>query len=136
MRDMKCPHGIFRWAYLVMERTGNVTTRQLRRFPLTSGIRHLRRAELVVGDIPGLDADHAAPGGVAEIGHGGCFLGPGVPHHARCRAVLLDDYAAAPPAIFYDALPRCIEIDAVGLRRDCDEIRSLLLAPGASVLSM
>jgi hypothetical protein len=31
---------------------------------------------LVVGDIPGLDADHAAPGGVAEIDHGGPLYQP------------------------------------------------------------
>jgi hypothetical protein len=38
--------------------------------------------DLLIGDVPGLDADHAAPGRVAEIGHGRSFLGPGVPHHA------------------------------------------------------
>jgi hypothetical protein len=73
---------------------------------------------LVVGDIPGLDAaDHAAPGGVAEIGHGGCLLGPGIPNDAGRGADLLDDDAAAPPAIFDDASPRRIEVDAVGLFR-------------------
>jgi hypothetical protein len=30
---------------------------------------------LVVGDIPGLDTNHAAPGRVAEIDHGGCLFG-------------------------------------------------------------
>jgi hypothetical protein len=52
---------------------------------------------LVVGDIPGLDADHAAPGGVAEIDHGGGLFSPGIPHHARGGADLFDDDAAAPP---------------------------------------
>jgi|SRR5580692_5810422 hypothetical protein len=61
---------------------------------------------LVVGDIPGLDADHAAPGGVAEIGHGGGLLGPGIPHHARRGADLFDDDATAPPAILNGASPR------------------------------
>src|SRR5689334_3316993 len=75
------------------------------------------RAEphLVVGDIPGLDADHAAPRGVAEIYHGGGLFGPGVPHYCRRGADLLDDDAAAPPAIFDDASPRRIEVDPVGL---------------------
>jgi hypothetical protein len=75
---------------------------------------------LVVGDIPGLDANHAAPCGVAEIGHGGCLFGPGIPHHGRRRAVPFDGDAAPPPAIFNAALPRRIEVNAVGLPRDGD----------------
>src|SRR6202040_3479883 len=63
---------------------------------------------LVVGDIPGLDANHAAPGGVAKIDHGGGLFSPGIPHHARGGADLLDDDAAAPPAIFNGAPPRRI----------------------------
>src|SRR6516162_713921 len=95
--------------------------------------RHLvfgdgRELHLVVGDVPALDADHTAPGRVAEIGHLGCLLDPGVPHHARRRTVLLDNNAAAPTPIFDDTLPWCIEVDAVGLSRDCDEIRGLQLA--------
>jgi hypothetical protein len=31
----------------------------------------------VVGDIPGLEANHAAPGGVAEVGYGGGLFGAG-----------------------------------------------------------
>jgi hypothetical protein len=69
---------------------------------------------LVVGDIPGLDADHAAPRGVAEIDHGGGLFSPGIPHHARRSADLFDDDAAAPPAIFNDASARRVEVDAVG----------------------
>jgi hypothetical protein len=84
---------------------------------------------LVVGDIPGLDADHAAPGGVAEIDHGGCLCGPGLPHHARRGGDFFDDDAAAPPAIFNGALPRRIEVDPVGFCRDSNERRGLRLAP-------
>jgi hypothetical protein len=84
---------------------------------------------LVVGDIPGLDADHAAPGRVAEIDHGGGLFGPGIPHHARRGADLFDDDAAAPPAIFNGASPRRIEVDPVGLCGDGDERRGLRLAP-------
>ena len=84
---------------------------------------------LVVGDIPGLDADQAAPGGVAEIDHGGGLLRPGIPHHGRRGADLFDDDAAAPPAIFNGASPRRIEVDPVGLCRDGDERRGLRLAP-------
>src|ERR1700758_4525004 len=68
---------------------------------------------LVVGDIPGLDADHAAPGGVAEIDHGGRPFGPGIPDHARGGADFFDDDVAAPPAIFNEASPRRIEVDPV-----------------------
>src|SRR5215469_12800784 len=52
--------------------------------------------QLVVGDIPGFDANHTAPGRVAEIGHGGRLFGPGVPHHARPGADFFDDDLAAP----------------------------------------
>jgi hypothetical protein len=57
------------------------------------------------------------------------FFGPGIPHHARGGADLLDDDAAAPPAIFNGASPRRIEVDPVGLCRDGDERRGLRLAP-------
>jgi hypothetical protein len=83
----------------------------------------------VVGDIPGLEANHAAPGGVAEVGHGGGLFGAGIPHHARRGADLFDHDAAAPPAIFEGASPRRVEVDAIGLCRDGDERRSLRLAP-------
>jgi hypothetical protein len=84
---------------------------------------------LVVGDIPGLDADHAAPRRVAEIDHGGRFLGPRVPHYCRRGGVLFDDDAAVPPTIFNGASPRRIEVDPVGLCRDGDERLGLRLAP-------
>ena len=85
--------------------------------------------QLVVGDIPCLDANHAAPGRVAEIGHGGRLFGPRVPHHARPGADFLNDDAAASPAIFEDAPRWRIEVDPVGLRPDGDERSSLWLAP-------
>jgi hypothetical protein len=85
--------------------------------------------QLVVGDIPCLDANHAAPGRVAEIGHGGRLFGPRVPHHARPGADFFNDDAAAPPAIFEDAPRWRIEVDPVGLRPDGDERASLRLAP-------
>src|SRR5271165_1607355 len=86
---------------------------------------------LVVGNIPGLDTNHAAPGRVAEIDHDGSLFGPGIPHHARCSGDLFDDDAAAPPAIFNGALPRRIEVDSVvivtsaavcGLRRAASDL--------------
>src|SRR5215469_14153512 len=88
-----------------------------------------RETQLVVGDIPGFDANHTAPGRVAEIGHGGRLFGPGVPHHARPGADFFDGDLAAPPAIFEDAPRRRIEIDPVGLCPDGEERRSLRLAP-------
>ena len=84
---------------------------------------------LVVGDIPGLDADHTAPRGVAEVHHGGGLLSPGIPHHARGGADFFDDDAVAPPAIFDGASPRRVEVDPVGLCRDGDERGGLRLAP-------
>jgi Cys/Met metabolism PLP-dependent enzyme len=32
------------------------------------------KPHFVISDIPGLDADHAAPGGVAQVGHRGSFV--------------------------------------------------------------
>jgi hypothetical protein len=55
----------------------NVMARHLRKLPSTSGVRHLRRAAPRCRDIPGLDADHAVPGGVAEIDHGGGLFNTG-----------------------------------------------------------
>jgi hypothetical protein len=84
---------------------------------------------LVVGDIPGLDTHHATPARTAKVGHGGCFLGPRVPDHGRGGTVLVDDDAAPPPSIFDDALRRGVEVDAVGLLGDGDEVGGLRLAP-------
>src|SRR5215469_10946653 len=89
----------------------------------------LSEQHLVVGYIAGLDAGHATPRRVAEISHGGCFLGPGIPDHGRSSALLLDHDMALPPAIFDDASPWRIEVDAVGLRGDGDELGGLQLAP-------
>src|SRR6516162_4381412 len=73
--------------------------------------------------------DHAAPGEVAKIRHGGRFFDPRVPHHRRCRAVFVDHDAAAPPAIF-DGAPRVrVDVYAVGFRPDGDRRRGLPLAP-------
>lgn len=70
----------------------------------------LSEQHLVVGDIPGLDADHATPHRVAEIGQGGCFLDPGIPNDGRGGAVLLDDDTVPPPTIFDAASPWRIEV--------------------------
>src|SRR5271168_1857737 len=83
----------------------------------------------IVGDVPRLDAHHAAPSGVTKVGQGGSFLGPRVPHHRRRGAALLDHDAPAPTAIL-DGAPRGrIEVCAVGLRPDGDELRNLPLPP-------
>src|SRR6516164_11406486 len=70
---------------------------------------------LVVGDVPGLDADHAAPGGVAQVGHRRALLGPRVPHHGRRGAVFLDHHATTPAAILDNAPRRRVQIDAISL---------------------
>jgi len=46
-----------------------ITAEYPRRLMSTFGARYRRRAAPVVGDVPGLDADHAAPRGVAQVGH-------------------------------------------------------------------
>src|SRR5258705_4880978 len=84
---------------------------------------------LVIRDIPGLDADHAAPGGVAQVGHRGSFVRPRVPHHCRRGVVFLDDDAAPPATIFNDAQRWTIEVHAVGLHPDSDERRGLPFSP-------
>ena len=98
------------------------------------GRRHLVFAtcgepHLVIRDVPGFDADHAASGGVAQVGHRGSFVRPRVPHHRRRGIVFLDDDAAPPAAIFNDARRWGIEVHAVGLRPDSDKPRGLPLAP-------
>jgi hypothetical protein len=55
--------------------------------------------------------------GSPEIGHRGCFLGPGIPDHGRGGAILLDDDAASPPAIFDDASVMVTSLVICGLRR-------------------
>jgi hypothetical protein len=79
--------------------------------------------------------NHTPLGEVAQIGHAGCFLGPGVPHHGLRGVELLDDDAATPPAMFECASRRRIQVYAVGLRADGDERRGLPFAP-SRVLSM
>src|SRR5215831_8024929 len=78
------------------------------------------KPHLVVGDVAGLDADHAAPSGIAKVGHRRALLGPRVPNHGRGGADLLEDDIAAPSVILDDAPRRRVQVNAVGLRRDRD----------------